>query len=158
MADWQDIKTEYITTKTSFRKLADKYGLHKDTIWKKAKDEGWDELRRQHIDNTQTKILEADTEQKVSIAEKLNEATDMLLGNVVAQMKSREPMKMDVQEMKDISVVLKNVKDILGIKSKKDLEEQDARISKLRREAEKEENTGKDVTITIEGGDPKWQS
>ena len=158
MADWQAIKTEYITTKTSYRKLAEKYGIHKDTIWKKAKDEGWDELRRQHIDNTQTKILEADTEQKVSIAEKLNEATDMLLGNVVAQMKSREPMEMDVQEMKDISVVLKNVKDILGVKSKKDMEEQDARIAKLRREAEKEENTNKDVTITIEGGDPKWQS
>lgn len=148
MADWQDIKTEYITTKTSFRKLADKHGLHKDTIWKKAKDEGWDEQRRQHIDNTQTKILEADTEQKVSIAEKLNEATDMLLGNVVAQMKAREPMEMDVQEMKDISVVLKNVKDILGIKSKKDLEEQDARIAKLRREAEAEDK--KDNTVIIQ--------
>ena len=152
MADWQDIKTEYITTKTSFRKLADKYGLHKDTIWKKAKDEGWDEQRRQHIDNTQTKILEADTDQKVSIAEKLNEATDMLLGNVVAQMKAREPMEMDVQEMKDISVVLKNVKEILGIKSKKDLEEQDARIAKLRREAEKSDNENPSITITMEGG------
>lgn len=157
MADWQDIKTEYITTKTSFRKLADKYGLHKDTIWKKAKDEGWDEQRRQHIDNTQTKILEADTEQKVSIAEKLNEATDMLLGIAVAQMKARDPMEMDVQEMKDISVVFKNVKDILGIKSKKDLEEQDARIAKLRKEAEKEEDTNTEVVITFgSGGKKEW--
>lgn len=150
MADWSKIKTEYITTKTSFRKLADKYGLHKDTIWKKAKDEGWDEQRRQHIDNTQTKILKADTEQKVSIAEKLNEATDMLLGNVVAQMQAREPMEMDVQEMKDISVVLKNVKDILGIKSKKDLEEQDARIKKLQKEVEQSDEKPV-ITVTLDG-------
>ena len=27
MADWQAIKTEYITTDTSYRKLAQKYGI-----------------------------------------------------------------------------------------------------------------------------------
>ena len=158
MADWQDIKTEYITTKTSFRKLADKYGLHKDTIWKKAKDEGWDEQRRQHIDNTQTKILQADTEQKVSRAEKLNNAADMLLGKVVALIEASDPMELDTQAMKHISGVLRDIKEIQGIKSKKDLEEQDARIAKLRKEAEKEDTQQRDVTITIEGGDPSWQS
>jgi DNA polymerase III delta prime subunit len=92
---------------------------------------------------------EADTEQKVSIAEKLNEATDMLLGIAVAQMKARDPMEMDVQEMKDISVVFKNVKDILGIKSKKDLEEQDARIAKLRKEAEREEASSNTEPVRV---------
>lgn len=160
MADWQSIKSEYITAsqKPSYRELAKKYGLNKDTIWKKAKDEDWDEQRRQHIDATQTKILMSDIEQKVSSAEKLNEATEMLLGNVVSLMKSREPDGLDTQEMKHISGVLKDVKEILMIKSKKDLEEQDARIKKLRREAEKEENQSRDVTITIAGGDPSWQS
>lgn len=160
MADWNwdAIKTEYITnSKTSFRKLSDKYGPHKDTIWRKAKDECWDEMRRQHTDNTQTEILKADTEQKVSIAEKLNEATDMLLDNVVAQMKSREPVGMDIQEMKDVSVVLKNVKDILGIKSKKDLEEQDARIAKLRKDAEEEKDGNTEVVITFGSeGKKEW--
>lgn len=160
MADWQSIKSEYITAsqKPSYRELAKKYGLNKDTIWKKAKDEDWDEQRRQHIDATQTKILMSDIEQKVSSAEKLNEATEMLLGNVVSLMKSREPDGLDTQEMKHISGVLKDVKEILMIKSKKDLDEQDARIAKLRREAEKEENQSRDVTITIAGGDPSWQS
>lgn len=152
--NWDAIRTEFITKGTSYRKLADKYGPHKDTIWRKARDEEWEDMRRQHVDKTQTEILEADTEQKVSMAEKLNEATDILLGNVVSQMKTRDHMEMDVQEMKDISVVLKNVKDILGIKSKKDLEEQDARIKKLQKEAE-QEDTQTDVVITFKSEEEK---
>lgn len=139
MANWQDIKTEYLTTKTSFRKLADKYGLNKDTIWKKAKDEGWEDLRRQHIDRTQTKILEADTKQKVSRAEKLNEAADLLLGRVMAMLSAGDPMDMDTQGMKHISGVLKDVKEIYMVKSDADMREQEARIKNLQKQAEKDE-------------------
>ena len=154
MADWQSIKSEYITAsqKPSYRKLAEKYGLNKDTIWKKAKDEDWDDQRRQHIDKTQTKILMSDIKQKVSSAEKLNEATELLLENVVAMMRGRDPEDLNAQEMKHISGVLKDVKEILMIKSQKDLEEQNARIAKLRREAEKDEKEKPSITITLEGG------
>lgn len=154
MANWQDIKTEYITApqKPSYRKLSEKYGLNKDTIWKKAKEEDWDEQRRQHIDKAQTKILVSDIKQKVSRAEKLNEAADMLLENVMGLMRSRSPEDMDTQEMKHISGVLKDVKEILMIKSQKDLEEQDARIAKLRKDAEKDSNEKPSITITLEGG------
>ena len=41
MADWKKIKTEYITTETSYRKLAQKYGLDQATIARRAKKEGW---------------------------------------------------------------------------------------------------------------------
>lgn len=152
MADWQDIKTEYITAsqKPSYRKLAEKYGLNKDTIWKKAKEEDWDDQRRQHIDKTQTKILASDIEQKVSRAEKLNEAASMLLGLVMDRMGSDEPLPLDTQEMKHISGVLKDIKEILMIKSQKDLEEQDARIAKLRREAEAEDTNKEPVRVIIE--------
>ena len=159
MADWQSIKREYITAsqKPSYRKLAEKYGLDKNTIWKKVKDEDWDEQRRQHIDDVETKILMSDIKQKVSSAEKLNEATELLLENVVAMMRGRDPEEMNAQEMKHISGVLKDVKEILMIKSPKDLEEQDARIAKLRREAEKEEDNNTEVVITFgSGGKKEW--
>lgn len=160
MADWIDwdaIKNEYLTTKTSYRKLADKYGVNKDTIWKKGKEEDWDGQRRQHSDNVQTKMLEADTEQKVSGAKKLNEAAEMLLSIAVEQMRARNPMKMSTQEMKHISGVLRDVKETLMIKSDADRREQEARIANLQKQAEKEEQNH-DVTITIAGGDPSWQS
>ena len=57
MADWQAIKTEYITTETSYRKLAEKYGIHYKVISERGKDEKWVELRSQHRDKTLTKTL-----------------------------------------------------------------------------------------------------
>lgn len=55
MADWQAIKTEYVTTTTSYRKLAQKYGVHYNAIANKAKQEGWISQRNQFCDNTVTK-------------------------------------------------------------------------------------------------------
>ena len=45
MEDWLKIKTEYITTDTSYRKLAEKYGVHYQTICSRSKAEGWVLLR-----------------------------------------------------------------------------------------------------------------
>ena len=97
-------------------------------------------------------MLESDTAQKVSRAEKLNDATEMLLKIAVAQMQARDPMEIDTQEMKHISGVLKDIKEILMIKSAKDLEEQDARIAKLRKEAESDEANREPVRVIIEDG------
>ena len=60
--------------------------------------------------------------------------------------------------MKHISGVLKDIKEVQMIRSDADMREQEARIANLRKQAEKEENHNRDVTITIAGGDPSWQS
>lgn len=39
--DWLSIKNEYVNTNTSYRKLAQKYGVNKDTIAKRAQSENW---------------------------------------------------------------------------------------------------------------------
>ena len=152
MADWQAIKTEYITTKTSYRKLAEKYGVNKDTIWLKGKEEDWETLRRQHSDMVQTKILEADTKQKVSRAEKLQSVADKLLSKVEALVEASDPMEMDTQAMKHISGVLKDIKEIQMIRSDADMREQEARIRNLQKQAEKEDKEKPSITITLEGG------
>jgi C4-type Zn-finger protein len=92
----------------------------------------------------------------VDRATKLQTVADKVLGMVEAYIEASDPLEVDTQSMKHISGVLKDIKEVL--RSPKDLEEQDARIAKLRKEAEKEENDNKDVTIVIEGGDPSWQS
>ena len=70
MADWQAIKTEYITSTsgTSYRKLAKKYGVSYVQIGNVGKEENWVELRRQHLDSVLTKSLAADTKKKVDRA------------------------------------------------------------------------------------------
>ena len=154
MADWQDIKTEYITTKTSFRKLADKHGLNKDTIWKKAKEEGWDDLRRQHIDNVQTKILDADTEQKVDRAVRLMTVADKLLEKVEQWVEMGDPIS--ANSIKNLSDAIKNIKEVQMIRTEEEVEEQKARIAKLRKEAEKEEQNDNTIVIQFAAGSEEY--
>lgn len=155
MADWnkEKLKTEYITTKTSYRKLGEKYGVHYRQIAKIGKAENWEELRTQHEHRTLTKILECDTKKKVNSAQKLNDAANLLLDIAVTQMKGRDPMEIDTQEMRHISGVLRDVKEILMVKSDADLREQEARIKKLQKETEDNEDTGREIVVRIEGSD-----
>ena len=158
MADWQKIKTEYITTDTSYRKLGEKYGIHYKVISEKGKAEGWVELRSQHRDKTLTNTLDAVSNQQVDRATKLVSVADLLLDKVKSIVEGNPELLANTQSIKNLSGVLKDIKEVQMIRSDADMREQEARIANLRKQAEKEENTGKDVTITIEGGDPKWQS
>lgn len=79
MADWQAIKTEYITTDTSYRKLAQKYGIHYKVISERGKDERWVELRSQHRDKTLTKTLDKISNKQADKMARIDQLTDMLL-------------------------------------------------------------------------------
>ena len=141
MADWQAIKTEYITTDTSYRKLAQKYGIDSAVIGRRAKNEEWVKLRQQHIDKTQTKTLNAISRKQADRAANLIAVSDLLLGKVKSLLEMDSDLLIDPQSMKHISGVLKDLKEIQMIRSEADLREQEARIEKLRREAEPEKET-----------------
>lgn len=152
MADWQDIKTEYITTATSYRELSQKYGVHYTNIAKRASKENWQQLRQQHANATQTKILKAIGSQQATRAARLQTVADKLLGKVEALVEASDPMEMDTQAMKHISGVLKDIKEIQMIRSDADMAEQEARIAKLRREAETEEKKERTLVIQFAEG------
>lgn len=65
--DWLAIRNDYINGGGSYRKLAEKYGVNKDTIAQKAKSEGWKEQRDIQTDKTQTEALQK-TQGKISDA------------------------------------------------------------------------------------------
>ena len=158
MADWQKIKTEYITTDTSYRKLAQKHGVHYNAIANRAKQEGWISQRNQYCDKTVTNTVDAISDKQVDRAANLISVSDLLLDKVKSLIESDAGVLNDTQSMKHISGVLKDIKEIQMIRSDADMREQEARIANLRKQAEKEDDQSKDVTITIEGGDPRWQS
>lgn len=154
MADWQKIKTEYITKGTSYRKLAQQHGLSYRSVADKGSSEGWVELRNQYLTKTTSDIVDAVGAQDVTRATKLQTVADKVLSMVEAYIEASGPLEIDSQSMKHISGVLKDIKEVL--RSPKDLEEQDARIAKLRKEAEKEE-TDTDVVITFGSeGKKEW--
>jgi hypothetical protein len=196
MADWNKIKTEYITTDTSYRKLAQKYGVNATTIAKKAGKEDWVAQRNQQASKTLSKTLAADSKRKADRMARIQDATDLLLDKIERAINelniqlAKETHKEKVVEynnperpdkatkeithetekiievtsiidrngLKQIASALKDIKEVQMLKSELDRQEQEARIANLRKQAEKEENDNKDVTIVIEGGDPSWQS
>lgn len=148
MADWQSIKTEYITTDTSYRKLAQKYGVSYVQIGNVGREENWVELRKQHLDKTLTKSMNAISKKQADRAANLIAVSDLLLGKVKNLLEAGEKLLVDTSIMKDVSIILKNLKDIQMIRSEADMQEQDARIKKLQKEAmvEKENN---EIKVTI---------
>ena len=144
MADWQKIKTEYITTDTSYRKLAQKYGVSTTQICNVGREEGWVELREQHLNKTVTKAVNAVSNQQAEQTAKLFGVSGLLLDKVKLLLEEHEELLADTSAMKDVSVVLKNLKDLLMIKSEADMKEQEARIEKLRADAQQHRNDDDD--------------
>ena len=147
MADWKKIKAEYITTDTSYRKLANKYGVDQATIARRAKKHDWVSKRQHHADKPQAKILTADTQKKVDRVGRLMTVADKLLQKVEQAVDHEELMSANA--IKNLSEALRNIKEAQMIKSDKDLLEQDARIAKLQKEAQKADTT-EPVRVIIE--------
>ena len=81
-ADWNKIKTEYITTNISYRKLAEKYGLHYKVISDRGKVEKWVELRSQHRAKTLTKTLDKISNQQADKMARIDDLADKLLNKL----------------------------------------------------------------------------
>ena len=148
MADWQKIKTEYITTDTSYRKLGEKYGIHYKVISERGKTEGWVTLRSQYRDKTFTKTLDTISNQQVDRAANLISVADKLLAKVNSLFEANAGVLIDTQSLKHISGVLKDIKDIQMIRSDADMREQEARIANLRKQVEMDDDS-KDVKVEM---------
>ena len=158
MADWNKIKTEYLTSDTSYRKLAQKYGVNAITIAKKASKEDWVSQRQQQANRTLSKTLTAVSNRQVNRAARLQKVADKLLNKIEAAVDdyNMEVLLVDRQSLRQITGALKDIKDIQMIRSKADLREQEARIAKLLKEAEREDSGPNKVVIQIEGGEDTW--
>jgi hypothetical protein len=156
MADWKAIKTEYITTDTSYRKLAQKYGVSYNAIGNRSRDEKWQELRDQYLSKTMTKTMNAIASQQASRAARLQSVADKLLTKVEKLLDENEGLLADTQAAKDVSVILKNLKDIQMIRSEADMREQEARIEKLRKEAKEENGNKEPIKIILGDGLDKY--
>ena len=79
MADWKSIKTEYITTDTSYRKLAQKYGVSTTQICNVGREEKWVELREQHLNKTVAKTIDKISNKQADKMARIDDLADQLL-------------------------------------------------------------------------------
>lgn len=111
--DWNAIKSEYITnTDTSYRKLAQTYGVDQATIARRAKKEDWVSKRQQNVSTVQAKIVDAISDQQVDRATKLLSVADLLLDKVRQRIEAVDPMDMGSQEFRHLSATIKDLKEI----------------------------------------------
>ena len=149
--DWKKLKREYITTNTSYRKLADKYGVPFGTLRKVALKENWRGLRAEYGTKADTKFIESEAAKQAERVSKINIAADMLLDKIMRTLEVMDDDSLDTGAYRQISATIKDVKDIYMIRSDADLREQEARIEKLRRDADKGDDGDSTVRVVIEG-------
>lgn len=156
MADWARIKTEYITTNTSYRELSQKYGVHYTNIAKRASKEDWQHLRQQQANTTQTKMQQAVERRKVDRATKLLDVSDMLLQKVRERVEALDAIEMGSQEFRHLSATIKDLKEIQMIRSDADMREQEARIKNLQKQAEAEDKSDNTIIIQFSEGSEEY--
>ncbi len=147
MVDWTAIKTEYVTEKTSYRKLADKYGVSYTEVSKHGREESWKEEREKFLAKTYSKTLDALLKNQEFRIKKLQTITDKILNKIEESVdKMDEP---DYQAFRHITAALKDIKEIQMLKSELDMREQEARINKLNRDAEDNESDNKEYGVVL---------
>ena len=144
---WQKIKAEYIAGGTSYRKLAEKYGVPRTTLERKAKDEKWGELRRQAEGKAEAKMVNAISDKNAKVATDIVDVADKLIAKILEMLASDIT---NAQSIKSLTSALKDLKEIKGYKSEADMREQEARIAKLQKEAQ-EEVHDTEIKVTFEG-------
>lgn len=150
--DWAALKQEYMTSTQSLRALAKKHNTSYTRVSMHSRAEGWVEARRQFVAKTESKVME-------KASEKAANASTMLYDTALEAMSLLKDLMSGATELSDVKTVtgaLKDLKTVLDAKSEADIEEQRARIEKLRREAAGE-TQDREITVRFAEGDG-WQN
>ena len=147
MPDWKKIKAEYIRG-VSYRRLADKYGVSFSSIQKRGAKEKWTDLRKISSRRSDEKIVESVASQEARRVDGIQTVADMLLEKIKEGVADGS-LIIDSQSIRQITASIKDLREIKGYKSELDMQEQLARIEKLRKDAQTEEES-KDIRVVIE--------
>lgn len=152
MADWAQIKSEYIAGNCTYRSLAKKHNVSLSRLSKMGTQEAWPVLRAQAWQKSEHMMVESAAEGKKRIVSAMVSATEALVEKASAGISAAEPA--DYRSLKGYSGILKDVHDILDIRSPGDVAEQEARIARLRADVDKAAE-GTSISISL-GGAEAW--
>ena len=149
--DWNKIKAEYIAGGTSYRKLAAKYGVPFSNLKNIAIKEQWTQLREQAKNRTDTKLVDSIGRQNAKIDDKYFRLVDKLMQKAEETIENTPVWS--VNALKEMATAMKYLKECKGVKSEADIREQEARIAKLQKEAQEEDNTHTEIKVTFGADD-----
>lgn len=144
---WEQLRVEYISSDISIRGLARKYGLAPNSLWKRAKAEQWSEQREQCSAKVVQKTVDSLAEDKADECTRAFRVASKVMCKIeeyidTVDLNDEYAMK----NLKTITSAIKDLKEIGLFRSMLDQAEQEARINKLRKDAQEE---SKDTTINV---------
>lgn len=156
-ADWRKIKNEYIKGGISLRQLAKKHGVSPSQILKRSAAEKWAEKRNQVEVDSESKAIAKITEKNAEIDVSVFDAALKLLKAYADSVEAFSAEgTLPPTMLKDYASALKSIQSVLEKPTDLDIKEQEARIAKLRKDAEKDDNAPNEISITIQGWDESW--
>lgn len=153
MPNWKKIKAEYIRGGTSYSKLAEKYGVSLSTLTKHGMREKWADLKNDTRKKAEAKMSESVANQEAKREDSFQSLADKLLQHISNNI---DVLASSATAVRDITAALKNLRDIKGLKSELDMQEQIARIEKLRKDAQEDDNKDTTVIVQFEDDISKW--
>lgn len=128
------IKKEYIDGKGSYRKLAEKYNVSETAIEAIAspRNEAWRALKKEKARKLAEKVLDESVEQQSNMAIMIDKGMNMISEITTVKMANGELTEQDTRVLNGAAEIYMKCAKYGGHKSKAELEEQQARIEKLR--------------------------
>lgn len=138
MADWAKIKAEYIRGGISTRKLAEKHRVSYSTLRRHCEKEKWVVHERKSSANKTQRIVDACATKEAEKAIKIYEAADLAILAITSKLSDWD--ELNAQDIRSLTGALKDIAAVKGIQTDAERREQEARIAKLRREAERDQD------------------
>jgi transposase-like protein len=160
MTNWEDLKQEYLSTDTSYRKLSAKHGVPFTQLKRRGVKEGWAKLKEQARTEADTKIIEMESARQANRYKRLLDISDELLDLVESAIKQAraDDIVLERAAFKQLSSTIKDIKDIQSLKTSLDIEEQKQRIALMKKQTESGEKAPDVITVNFLGGDDSWQN
>lgn len=151
---WNAMRTEYISSdNSSYRQLESKYGVSFNKIRRRSLDEDWQGKREDFRLNRANKSLDLVAEYQAGECAKAFMVANKLLEKIEKAVDAIEDA--DTGAIKQLTGAIKDLKEIGVFRADMDRQEQMARIKKLQKEAE-DEQEDKEIIVTIKGGADKY--
>lgn len=182
--DWESIRSEYVTTNISQKKLAQKYGVSKNTLQYRCAVERWAEQRRQHRDRIMEKTSERLSDAAAERMVQLMGGTDKMLSATLEALDDPEQFyrylvkekadgetytkeevfrKADTKAMKDMTLLLEKLtgltRDLYGLPTREQELRRELAEEKLALEKKKlAEGFGEQqrIEVVFAAGDEAW--
>ncbi len=151
--DWLAIREEYISGRGSTTELAARYGVPLKTVKYHCTADGWVRLKEQVAQKASDDAVARAAGSVSGYRDRICAAAMRLLDRVEEYLGAADQAGrvMRSADILNVARALRDIKDVADVKSAGDLEEQAARIDKLRADAKKDDDKDASVRVEMDG-------